>query len=75
MGDLNLVLDPETQQAKKQGCTVTPVHRTGGGYDYQIHYGGERIMMSQNGQWGAVLTAAEPERKEEFNRIFEAAQK
>lgn len=75
MDDLNIKLDPEAQQAKVQGSTVTPVHKTGGGYDYQIHYGGERVMMSHNGQWGAVLTAAELERNEEFSRIFEASQK
>lgn len=72
MDDLQLKLDPETQA---QGCTVTPIHKTGGGYDYQIDSGGELVMRSINGQWGAVLTTAELKRNEEFERIFEAAQR
>ena len=71
--DLNLTLDPQSKQLM-QSATVNPVHKTGGGYEYEVHYGGELVMMSMNGQWGAVLTTAELARNEEFERIFDLAQ-
>lgn len=73
LDDLDLTLDPESQQLM-QNTTITPMHRTGGGYDYQVHYGGELVMMSTYGEWGAVLTKAELARRDEFERIFEKAQ-
>jgi len=73
MDDLDLTLDAETRKMM-QNASVIPIHTAGGGYDYEIHYGGEAVMRSFNGSWHFQLTKAELARQDEFNRIFEAAQ-
>ncbi|MEO4052606.1 hypothetical protein [Solibacillus sp. CAU 1738] len=52
------------------GGTVEPIYRTGGGYDYNINFGGNTVMRSINGQWGCMLTPAELALKDDFYKIF-----
>lgn len=73
MDDLDLTLEPETRKMM-QNASITPIHRTGGGYDYEINYGGQVVMRSINGSWGYDATPAELARQNEFELIFEAAQ-
>lgn len=68
--DLKLSIDA----AQNQNATVTPVHKTGGGYEYMIGTGEDTLMSSHNGQWYYSKTPLEQIQQDEFNQIFDTAE-
>lgn len=52
------------------GGIVEPIYRTGGGYDFNINFGGNTVMRSINGKWGCTFTPAELALKDDFYQIL-----
>lgn len=69
----------DLQDVGQQHGTLTTAYTTGYGTDYEISVGGERVMMTNRGEWQWQMTTLEQKKQAEFqamyNRAFELAEK